>query len=101
MIEISSIQAIEAISIIYLQAHAFINQICYQSFTFQGLTESEATLWNLFSTYLGSSCDSSQSLLDLAELETVDEVSGDLLEDINEETVDMVQWLHDIQPVKR
>ena len=69
--------------------------------TLQGLTESEATLWNLFSTYLGSSCDNSQSLLDLAELETVEDVSGDLFEDINEETVDLVQWLHGIQPVKR
>lgn len=58
-------------------------------------------MWNLFSTYLGSSSDSAQSLLDLAELETVDEVMWDPDDDIDEDTVDLVQWRHNIEPIKR
>ena len=58
-------------------------------------------MWNLFSAYLGSSSDSAQSLLDLAELETVDEVMLDQFEDIDEDTVDLVQWRHNIEPIKR
>jgi len=67
----------------------------------KGLSESEASMWNLFSTYLGSSSDSAQSLLDLAELETVDEVMWDPDDDIDEDTVDLVQWRHNIEPIKR
>ena len=58
-------------------------------------------MWNLFSTYLGSSSDSAQSLLDLAELETVDEVMWDPDDGIDEDTVDLVQWRHNIEPIKR
>ena len=58
-------------------------------------------MWNLFSACLGSSAEPAQSLLDLAELETEGEMVVDNMEDIEEETVDLVQWLQEIEPVKR
>ena len=58
-------------------------------------------MWNLFSACLGSSTEPAQSLLDLAELETDGEVVHDIIEDMEEETVDLVQWLHEMEPVKR
>ena len=61
------------------------------------LSESEETMWNLFSTCLGSSSDHVQSLLDLAELGTLGEVG----EDLDEETVELLQWLQDKDPVQR
>ena len=67
---------------------------------FKGLSESEETMWNLFSTCLGSSSDHVQSLLDLAELNTLGEV-GEAGEELDEETVDLLQWLQGKEPVKR
>ena len=58
-------------------------------------------MWNLFSACLGSSTEPAQSLLDLAELETDGEVVHDIIEDMEEETVDLVQWLGEMEPVKR
>ena len=69
-------------------------------FFFKGLSESEETMWNLFSTCLGSSSDHVQSLLDLAELGTLGEV-GEAGEELDEETVDLIQWLQGKDPVKR
>lgn len=66
----------------------------------KGLSESEETMWNLFSTCLGSSTDHVQSLLDLAELGTLGEV-GEVGEDLDEETVELLQWLQDKDPVQR
>ena len=44
-----------------------------------------------------------QSLLDLAELNTSGEVAGALgdAEELDEETVELRQWLQSIEPVKR
>ena len=49
---------------------------------FQCLTESEQAYWNVFSSYLESSMESNQPLLDLAELETCDQVQVDNIEDV-------------------
>ena len=58
-------------------------------------------MWNVLSTFLGSSSDPVQSLLDLAELGTSGEIQNDGIEDLDEEAVELVQWLQGIEPVKR
>ena len=69
----------------------------------QGLSESDSSVWKIFSTSLGSADPDTgpvQSLLDLAELDTLGEV-GDPMEDLDEETVELVQWLEGLDPIKR
>ena len=69
----------------------------------QGLSESDSSVWNIFSTVLGSADPDTgpvQSLLDLAELETFGE-AGDGMEDLDEDTVDLVRWLEGLHPIKR
>ena len=69
----------------------------------QGLSESDSSVWNIFSTVLGSADPDTgpvQSLLDLAELETLGE-AGDGMEDLDEDTVDLVRWLEGLHPIKR
>ena len=67
----------------------------------QSLSESEENVWNVLATFLGSSADPVQSLLDLAELGTSGEIQNDGVEDLDEEAVELVQWLQGIEPVKR
>ena len=60
-------------------------------------------MWNIFSNCLSSSDPDMgpvQSLLDLAELETLGEVS-DGIEELDQETVELLQWLEGLQPIKR
>ena len=66
---------------------------------FQCLTESEQADWNVFSSYLGSSMESNQPLLDLAELETCDQVQVDNIEDHS--FADLLSWLQDTSPIQR
>ena len=69
--------------------------------------ELENSVWNIFSNCLGWSdpdIGPVQSLLDLAELETPGElaVTNDGLEDqLDPETVELLQWLEGLQPIQR
>ena len=67
------------------------------------MSEAENSVWNIFSNCLSSSDPDMgpvQSLLDLAELETLGEVS-DGIEELDQETVELLQWLEGLQPIKR
>ena len=68
------------------------------------MSEAENSVWSIFSNCLSSSdpdIGPVQSLLDLAELETMGEVSDGLEEQLDQETVELLQWLEGLEPIKR